>query len=116
MQTVWLKSLLIYGLAIVVSMLIAVVIKGIVVGINVFKRAPAGPVPPAVAGRVATDQEASSDDVAADHVAAIAAAVYMTIGEHRIVRIEAGQRSGEWVSGGRAAHHASHDVAHHPRR
>lgn len=111
MQAVILKTLLIYGLAIVVSMLIAVVIKGIVVGIKVFKRAPTPHAPSAVAARTVAEV-----DVDRDHVAAIAAAVYAMVGEHRIVHIEPGQRGAEWVSGGRAAHHASHDVAHHPRR
>jgi hypothetical protein len=111
MQALILKTLLIYGLAIVVSMLIAVVIKGIVVGIKVFKRAPVRHAPSAVAARTV-----AGPDIGADHVAAIAAAVYAMIGAHRIVHIEAGQRGGDWVSGGRAAHHASHDVAHHPRR
>ncbi len=116
MQAVILKTLLIYGLAIVVSMLIAVVIKGIVVGIHVFKRAPDKPVPSGVPARTAAGDDIAADHVAADHVAAIAAAVYAVLGEHRIVRIEAGQRGAEWVSGGRAAHHASHDVVQHPRR
>ncbi len=111
MQAVILKTLLIYGFAIVVSMLIAVVIKGIVVGIKVFKRAPVPQAPSAVAPRPVVGA-----DVEGDHVAAIAAAVYAIVGEHRIVRIEAGQRGAEWVAGGRAAHHGSHDVAHHPRR
>jgi Na+-transporting methylmalonyl-CoA/oxaloacetate decarboxylase beta subunit len=47
-----------------------------------------------------------------DHVAAISAAVYATIGSHRIVRIEEAQHGLGWVLAGRAAHHAGRPVPH----
>jgi hypothetical protein len=47
-----------------------------------------------------------------DHAAAISAAVYATIGSHRIVRIEEAQHGLGWVLAGRAAHHAGRPVPH----
>jgi hypothetical protein len=108
MSDVIVKALWIYGLAIVVSMAVAVVIKVIVVVLNAFERkseASAKPAPPAAA---------PAFDLLADHVAAISAAVYSVIGTHRIVHIEE-QRHAEWVVEGRLAHHTSHAVSHHPK-
>ncbi len=108
MGDVVIKALWIYGITIVVSLGVAVVIKLIVMILN------------ALARRSADLAEAApvvkpADDVSADHVAAIAAAVYSMVGAHRIVRIE-GHRRSDWASEGRTAHHASHAVSHHPRR
>jgi hypothetical protein len=108
MGDVLVKALWVYGLTIVVSLAVAVVIKLIVVVLNALERRPAVPAEPAPVVEPA-------HDVLADHVAAIAAAVYSTVGAHRIVRIEE-HRHSEWVVEGRAAHHASHTVPHHPRR
>lgn len=100
------KTAWMYGLAIVVAMGIAVVIKLIVVMLNAFERKPAAaPLPVA----------APAFDAEADHIAAIAAAVYAMIGAHRILHIERQRRHGEWAVEGRIAHHASHTVSHHPK-
>jgi hypothetical protein len=108
MHDVIVKALWIYGLAIVVSMAVAVIIKLIVVILNAVERKPeAAPKPVAAAAEPAFD-------VLADHVAAISAAVYSIIGAHRIIHIE-DQRRAEWVVEGRMAHHASHAVSHHPK-
>lgn len=97
------KTLLIYGLAIVVSMAIAAVIKLIVVGLNALEGKPK-----ATAVPTAVTAGAGEVDVDADHIAAIAAAVYATLGSGRIVRIEPALHGAEWVAGGRLAHHGSH--------
>ena len=102
------KTAWMYGLAIVVAMGIAVVIKLIVVMLNAFERKPAAaPAPLPVA--------APAFDAEADHITAIAAAVYAMIGAHRILHIERQRRHGEWAVEGRIAHHASHTVSHHPK-
>ncbi len=108
MSDVVIKALWIYGITIVVSLAVAVVIKLIVVILNALERRPADAADPAPIVKPA-------DDVSADHVAAIAAAVYSMVGAHRIVRIE-GLRHSEWAVEGRSAHHASHALGHHPRR
>jgi hypothetical protein len=110
MYEAMIKVVWVYGLAIVVSMVIAVVIKVIVVVLNALERQPAA-VP-----KVELVSRTSVDEVQADHVAAIAAAVFAMIGSHRIVRIERTRRGVEWSAEGRLAQHASHDISHRPRR
>lgn len=110
MADVWMKAFWIYGLAIVISLGVAVVIKLIVLVLHAVERKPAAAVQPAAAPATAP-----AFDVMADHVAAIAAAVYQMIGAHRIIHIEDVRRRGEWVVEGRMAHHASHAIPHHPK-
>lgn len=107
MQDAISKALVVYGLAIVVSMVIAAVIKLIVVVLNALEGKPAAAAP-ALAPAVAFDP-------AADHVAAIAAAVYASMGSARIIHIEPSYRGAEWLTEGRLAQHGSH-VTHHPGR
>lgn len=108
MSDVWMKALYIYGLAIIVSLAVAVVIKVIVVVLNAIERKPAA------APKAAPAPAAPVFDVAADHVAAISAAIYAMLGAHRIVHLEEHRTPG-WVAEGRLAHHASHAVPHHPK-
>lgn len=108
MEDIWSKTLLVYGLAIVVSMVIAAVIKLMVVVLNAFEPKSVAAVPAQV--------PVAEFDVAADHVAAIAAAVYATLGSARILRIEPSHRGSEWLAEGRSAQHGSHQVQHHPAR
>jgi Na+-transporting methylmalonyl-CoA/oxaloacetate decarboxylase gamma subunit len=109
MAEIWSKTLWIYGLAIVVSLLIAVVIKVIVVLLGRVERQPASaPAPTAV-------PPAPAFDIAADHLVVIAAAAYAMIGSHRIVHIDETRRRTGWLAEGRQAHHASHGVEHHPK-
>ncbi|MBL8541160.1 MAG: hypothetical protein JNK68_12420 [Betaproteobacteria bacterium] len=107
MSDVIIKALWIYGLAVVVSLAVAVVIKLIVVILGALERKPEA-APKVVAA------PAPAFDLVADHVAAISAAVYAMLGAHRIVHIEE-QRQAGWVVEGRLAHHASHAVQHHPK-
>ncbi|MGB0128280.1 MAG: hypothetical protein WBP72_11635 [Rhodocyclaceae bacterium] len=108
MEDVLSKTALVYGLAIVVSMAIAAVIKLIVVVLNALEPKPAAVVPAA--------SPVPAFDLAADHVAAIAAAVYATLGSARIVHIEPSHRGSEWLAEGRQAQHGSHHISHHPAR
>ena len=96
------NTLWIYGLAAVVSLVIAAIIKLIVV---LMGRAT----PPAVTAPAPVLRPvAAFADADARRVAAISAAVYACIGEHRIVHIEHGRRGADWAAGGRQAHHGSH--------
>ena len=103
------KAASIYLFAIVVSLAIAGLIKAIVVLLGAVAREAA----PSAAEPA---PQAPAADIEADHVAAIAAAVYSVIGAHRILHIEDVQRGRGWVVEGRLAHHASHSLGHHPRR
>ena len=91
----------VYGLAIVISMLVAVMIRLVVVSLSAVKRRPAAVTPSAEV----------QVDLTGDHVAAIAAAIYAVLGAHRIVHIEDRGRGFAWTAEGRAAHHASHSIA-----
>jgi hypothetical protein len=102
MSAVVIKALWIYGLAAVVSMVIAGVIKVIVVLLGKLERQAAPRPAAAVAPRAA--------GVPAEHVAAIGAAVYALVGAHRIVHIEGTRSSGRWGAEGRSVHHHSHAV------
>lgn len=97
------KTLWMYGVAIIVSLLIAALIKAIVVLLGRIERKP---VPPALALPAA----APAATVPPEHIAAIAAAVHAVIGGHRILRIENGRRGAGWLGEGRLAHHTSHAV------
>lgn len=108
MSEVIIKTLWIYGLAIVVSLAVAVVIKVIVVALGKLEGTPAAPPQPAAVppGPLAVD---------ANHIAVIAAAVHAMTGAHRIVHIEAAPHHSGWAAEGRQAHHASHVLPHHPK-
>lgn len=94
----------VYALAIVVSTLVALMIKGIVVMLARFG-APREVLPAAPAAPAPGIPEA--------HLAAIAAAAHAVVGSHRIVHVEDRRRGMSWTFEGRAAHHGSHHV---PRR
>jgi hypothetical protein len=51
---------------------------------------------------------ATSDDIAADHIAVIAAAVYSMLDSHRIVHIEDSHSGIVWSAEGRWQHQTSH--------
>jgi Na+-transporting methylmalonyl-CoA/oxaloacetate decarboxylase gamma subunit len=94
----------IYGIVIVISMLVAVVIRGIVWALSRQARqeaakAPAKPAPavqPALAG------------IPQEHLAVITAAVAAMMGAHRIVHIETASRGFGWTAEARTVHHTSH--------
>ena len=101
-------SLVIYSIVIVVSLLVAVVIRLIVWTLSrkaaqVTAKA-AAPKPAAVPAVAAV---ATSHGMPQDHFAAIAAAVAAMMGAHRIVRIETAGQGYTWTSAARTAHHMS---------
>jgi len=106
MGELFLQSFAFYGLAIVISLLVAVLIRGIVLVLALTGEEPAAPAPAA---------PVESASVLEDDVAAIAAAVYAVFGAHRIVRIERGRRGLVWTAEGRVSHHTSHNVSRRSR-
>lgn len=93
---------IIYGIVIVISMLVALLIRGIAWVLSrqaaqVEAKAPAPkPVPVMLAG------------IPLEHLAVISAAVASMMGTQRIVRIDAPGRGYSWTAEARAAHHTSH--------
>ena len=104
------QSLGIYGLAIVISVIMAVSIRAIVATLAAAQRqkAPA----PAVAG-ASPAPAAVEDGIPADDVAAIAAAVATVFTAHRIVHIQPLQDSHAWATEGRWQHQTSHSPSRH---
>jgi Na+-transporting methylmalonyl-CoA/oxaloacetate decarboxylase gamma subunit len=105
------QSLWMYGLAIVIAVLAAILIRVIVMVLASRHREAPQQSTSAPAYSAGPAQAAKAEDAAGD-VAAIAAAVYAALGMARIVRIEPATRS-SWAAQGRQLHHASHDVHHH---
>ncbi len=105
------KTLWMYGLAIIVSLVIAAIIKAIVYLLGRIERQPASAPAPKL------PLPAPAPSVPAEHIAAIAAAVQAMIGQHRVLRIDDARQRTAWLGSGRLAHHRSHDVhsAHHKR-
>ena len=100
----------IYGIVIVISLLVATVIRGIVLLLSrqaAHAEAKTGAkVPPQSATTAAAKPAVTG--VPQEHIAAISAAVAMMMGAHRIVRIEMANRGFGWTSEARASHHSSH--------
>ncbi len=95
-------SISIFGLAVVISLLVAVVIRGIVVLVS-----RGGPSEPTTEPQA---QSTRPDTIQPSEVAAIAAALSAVLGEHRIVHVARAGRDRTWTYEGRSAHHASHNV------
>ena len=101
MSAVLVKVLWIYGLAAVVSMFIAGVIRVMVwllgraegTPADAGQPSPAPVAPPALPG------------VPAEHIAVIAAAVHASLGAHRIVQIDDSRGGAGWRAEGRIAQH-----------
>nr|VFK80425.1 MAG: hypothetical protein BECKSD772D_GA0070982_11137 [Candidatus Kentron sp. SD] len=103
-----LLSIQVYMLAIVISLLVAVMIRGVVGTLSKLGRKS----PPIVAAPDPVMLEKSDDE----HIAAVTAAVWATVGPYRIVHIEPTDRGRGWASEGLFAHHASHAVELHQKR
>jgi len=97
----------VYGLAILVSMAVALMIKGIV---SALARVKAKQIDAPAAVKV------PNGEIPEAHIAAIAAAAHAVLGAHRIVHVEDRTRGMAWTFEGRAAHHASHSVSRRPAR
>ena len=101
MSDLILISIKIYGMAIVISFMVAVLIKGIVVALPVMRRRSAPQArSPAMPAAV----------VPPHHVAAIAAAVAAVMGPSHIIHIEDRGRTATWAAEGRMMHQTSHAV------
>ena len=98
-------SLLMYLLAIAISVVAAFVVHGIVIVVSRMET----PAPAPVQSRpVPARAAAAADGIPASHVAAITAAVYAVLGAHRIVHIESGPPGTIWTTEGRLIHQTSH--------
>ncbi len=108
-------SLAIYALAAAISLAIAAVIKivGALAASRARRRARRAAGAPATDGapQEGAPRERGPPDEA--EVAAIAAAIHAMLGKHRIVHLAERSHGAAWAAEGRAAHHASHDVARH---
>ena len=102
--------LFVYGLAIVVSMSAAVLIRLMVSALSLGdilaewrEKRQSKP--------VETPVMVEDEGIPAHHLAAIAAAAY-TAGASRVVHIQPVAAQAQWSAGGRAAHHSSHQMIH----
>jgi hypothetical protein len=93
----------IYGIVIVVSMLVAVVIRGIVWTLSRQATAPAPALKPVVA-----PQPVVVTGIPPEHLAVITATVAAMFGAHRMVRIETPMHGYSWTAEARSVHHTSH--------
>jgi len=107
-----LLSLAIYGLAIVISFVVAVMIKGIVVALPMMARVSAKPEPDATSGPVETVPQG----IPPEHVAAIAGAVASMVKVRHILHIEDRHSGHDWMTEGRMIHQTSHYVPRRGRR
>lgn len=96
-----------YGLTIVVALIAACLIRAIVVILEKMqKKRTAAAAPTAV--NVAVAPEPEKLDETAQHVAAVAAAVYATLGAARLVYIGEAPGRSAWTTAGRTIHQTSH--------
>ncbi len=103
------KALQVYGIAIALSLLIAVLIKVMVVLTGRVNK-PAAKAAPAVAAPKTVAQPLVAPGIPAEVVAAISAAISTLTGPHRVLYI--GESSRAWASEGRIAQHTSHQPRH----
>nr|VFJ91161.1 MAG: hypothetical protein BECKLFY1418B_GA0070995_10246 [Candidatus Kentron sp. LFY]VFJ97159.1 MAG: hypothetical protein BECKLFY1418A_GA0070994_106714 [Candidatus Kentron sp. LFY] len=102
-----LLSIQVYALAIMISLLVAIMIRGVV---STLSKLGKGSSVPAAAGSIVADED---DD---GHVAAVTAAVWAMVGPYRIVHIEPTDRGRGWAAQSLFTHHTSHAVGHNPKR
>ena len=100
-------SIGVYGIAIVISLLVAALIKGIVVALPLVERrreksVAKGPAPTAV--------------VPSEHVAAITGAIAAVMGERHIIHIEDRRAGAVWSAEGRMIHQTSHAISRRQNR
>ena len=108
------KALQVYGIAIAVSMLVALLIKVMVMLTGQAKRPAAQAMATKssnapIAHKTGSTTEISiapQSGISDEVIAAISAAISIVIGPHRILHIE--ENNSSWAERGRAAHHASH--------
>ena len=109
------QALMGYGLTIVVAMAAAGLIWLIVQTLEAMQKKKRVAAPP-TAVQVAVAPEPEKVDETARHVAAVAAAVYATLGAARLVYVGEGAHSPAWASTGRTIHQTSHMPKRAPKR
>ena len=110
MEALLVKTLTIYALAAVVSLLVAL----LPADREAFPAIDARTGGPAPSPRPRMPDGAELPPaIPPEHIAAIGAAVQAMIGPYRVVHIEEQRRRSSWVEGGRHAHHTSHAPASH---
>lgn len=102
-----LLSVQVYLLAIFISFLVALLIRGVVTTLSAIKKKPPVPEAPVVPAPL---------DFLKNDIPVIAAAVYALLGARRIVHIESVGHGVRWTADGRLAHHTSHNIPRQPRR
>lgn len=100
----------VYGLAFVIAMGAALLIKLIVSALALSESRNAVTAPAPVPVAAAAPSMAQVDGIPAHHLVAIAAAAHAMVGAHRIVHIGATSSGRYWSTEGRLAQHN----AHHP--
>ncbi len=98
---------IIYGIVVVISMLVAAVIRGIVILLS-RQADKAEATAPAKATAPAPVAKPIAIGIPQEHIAVISAAVAMMMGAHRIVHIEMANRGFGWTAEARTTHHTSH--------
>lgn len=101
-------SFKLYALAVVISLLVAVLIKAVVSVLSASRKK-------SVVKDTKFVETKPAPEPAVSDIPAIAAAVYSMIGSHRIVHIESSQARDSWINEGRILHQTSHAVRHAPR-
>ena len=103
-----LLSITIYAMAVVISFMVAAVIKGIVMALPLISRPEA---------QKTTEPAAPAEaEIPPAHIAAISAALAAVTGPRHIIHIEDRGRTATWTSEGRMIHQTSHAVPHSPKR
>ena len=105
--SILLKSIHVFGIVIVISMLVAVIIKLLVMATGRISKSKPSPKPETLPTSPPSVQVA--EGIPSEVVAAITAALAVVTGPHRVLRIAESQRS--WSSQARISQHA-----HLPRR
>ena len=103
---------IVFLLAIVISLIVAVLIKGVVMALPLFEGSGG-------ASAVATPGPAptpAADRIPPDHIAAITAAVSSMMGTQNILHIEDRGRGAVWTAEGRLMHHTSHAITRRSKR
>jgi Oxaloacetate decarboxylase, gamma chain. len=103
-------ALKVYGIVIVISFICAGVIWSIVHALSAMASKTSVLEAAAMAPAASLPLETrDDDDIPAEHIAAIAAAVHHIAGSAAILHIENTNRKVAWVAGGRMALHSSHN-------
>ncbi len=99
---------IIYSIVIIISMLVATIIRGIVILLSRQVKTEIRDIAPVKSMTADVNKTVIISEIPQEHIAAISAAITLMIGMHRIVHIEIANRSFGWTSEARTTHHTSH--------